>query len=379
VPLPSIAANDPLFWNAPDNNWSGPPQGLTWQRAIGALENYGHYAELTMLGRIYLKVLKAAGAMPQQFDPFDPENAAKENKGRDGYGPTVLGFMEYVAKFFGVHLERDHVYWSGLADSGPVEYQQQFGDRIFELRNDGHAFTGSINGEVKFTCTAGVRVHTDLDGRVLEIIGIDTEARQISIGATGVVRQFAVASNEVYGLSDAEPKFLRAVPYYTPLPFTGKYPVPDVTSEYFLQWKVSPVLPGEGIAELSRPIESECPTNVRAFPIDFVNMSSEWKGESGHAAFFGSVEAGEPMDVDILLGYDGPIRMWIGESEIHCDLEGSNPAFRDEHRIPGKLPEGRSSVTVLMALNGGNACGFFLRMARSHAEPAPIIPMPWRS
>jgi len=152
VPLPSIAANDPLFCNIADNNWSGQPQGLTWQRAIRALENYGRYAELTMLGRIYLKVLKTAGVLTQQFDPFDAANPAKDNKGRDGYGPTVLGFMEYVARFFGVYLERDHVYWSGLADSGAVEYTQQFGDKTFALHNDGRVFTAAINGAMLFTC-----------------------------------------------------------------------------------------------------------------------------------------------------------------------------------------------------------------------------------
>ncbi|MEI6071383.1 MAG: hypothetical protein WCS31_06305 [Verrucomicrobiae bacterium] len=378
VPLPSIAANDPLFWNAPDNNWSGAPQGLTWQRTIAALENYGHFAELTILGRIYLKVLKAAGAMAQQFDPFDPENAAKENKGRDGYGPTVLGLMEYVSRFFGLHLERDHVYWSGLADSGPVDYRQQFGDRNFELRNDGHAITASINGEVKFTCTAGARVHTDLDGRVLEVIGIDTETRPVSIGAAGVVRQLTVAPNEVHDLSGAEPKLLRAVPYYTPLPFTGKYPLPDVTTEYFMRWKISPVLPGEGIAELPRPIESEFATSERSFPSEFINLYSEWKGKTGHAAFFGHVDAEAAMDVELRFGEDGPVRVWIGEQEVHTNLKGTNPAYRDVHRIPVRLPAGRTPVTILMALNGGKACGFFLRMARPYAERVPIMPQPWR-
>ena len=38
VPLVSIAANDPLYGTAGVNNWSGQPQGLTYQRAIGALE-----------------------------------------------------------------------------------------------------------------------------------------------------------------------------------------------------------------------------------------------------------------------------------------------------------------------------------------------------
>ena len=378
VPLPSIAANDPVFFNAPDNNWSGPSQGLTWQRAIGALENYGHYAELTILGRIYLKMLKAAGAMPQQFDPFNPENAAKENKGRDGYGPTILGFMEYVSRFFGVYLERDQVYWSGLADSGPVEYQQQFGNSVFELRHDGHKFTGSINGEEKFRCTAGVRVRTDLEGRVLEIIGIDTETRAISIEAAGIVRHLVVAPNEVYGLSDVEPNLLRAVPYYTPLPFTGKYPAPDVTTDYLLRWNISPVLPGESIAEIPRPIEGECPTVERTFPRDFINMHSEWQENAGHAAFFGSVDADEAMDVEIRLGYDGPIRMWIGEQEIHCVLEGCYHALPDENRIPVKLEAGRSPVTVVMGLNRGKASGFILRIARPHAEPAPVMPKPWR-
>ena len=37
VPLPSTAANDPLYRPADQNNWSGPCQGLTYQRAADAL------------------------------------------------------------------------------------------------------------------------------------------------------------------------------------------------------------------------------------------------------------------------------------------------------------------------------------------------------
>ncbi len=204
VPLPSIAANDPLFQNIPDNNWSGQPQGLTWQRAIRALENYGRYAELTTLGRIYLKTLKTAGVLTQQFDPFDPENPAKDNTKRDGYGPTVLGFMEYVGRFFGVHLERDQVYWSGLADGGKVEYTQQFGDTTFTLRNDGHVFTGSVNGENKFTCSAGVRVHSDMEGNPLRLIGIDTVPHMISFTAGKTAHSIDVKPNEVWSLENGK-------------------------------------------------------------------------------------------------------------------------------------------------------------------------------
>lgn len=200
VPLPSIAANDPLFRNISDNNWSGQPQGLTWQRAIRALENYGRYAELTRLGRIYLNVIKAAGVLSQQFDPFDSENPAKDNKKRDGYGPTVLGFMEYVARFFGVHIERDQVYWSGLDDRGKVEYCQQFGDKTFTLRNDGRVFTGVVNGENKFTCSAGVRIYSDMEGNPLRIIGIDTVPHTVSFKSPLYSHSIEVSPNQIWSL-----------------------------------------------------------------------------------------------------------------------------------------------------------------------------------
>ena len=38
MPLPSVAANDPLYEGVVGNNWSGHPQGLTYQRSIIALK-----------------------------------------------------------------------------------------------------------------------------------------------------------------------------------------------------------------------------------------------------------------------------------------------------------------------------------------------------
>lgn len=58
VPLPSIAANDAKFRNVPGNDWSGQSQGLTFQRAIRALENYGHYAELSLIGIKLLETIQ---------------------------------------------------------------------------------------------------------------------------------------------------------------------------------------------------------------------------------------------------------------------------------------------------------------------------------
>jgi hypothetical protein len=70
TPLPSISVSDSHFRNVDGNNWSGPPEGLTFQRAIRALENYGHHAELVLVGALQKRALLTTGKFPQQINPF---------------------------------------------------------------------------------------------------------------------------------------------------------------------------------------------------------------------------------------------------------------------------------------------------------------------
>ena len=51
------------------NSWSGPVEGLTYQRAIRALENYGYHAEVSELGRLLLKAISRNFSFPQQWNP----------------------------------------------------------------------------------------------------------------------------------------------------------------------------------------------------------------------------------------------------------------------------------------------------------------------
>ena len=114
VPLVSIAANESLFRSNRRNDWSGQPQGLTYQRAIGALENYGHYAEVTLLGRKLLPILIRNGCtFTQQLNPFTGEAG-----GKDGYGPMILATLEYTNRMHGIHLdvERDRDAFDGGLD-----------------------------------------------------------------------------------------------------------------------------------------------------------------------------------------------------------------------------------------------------------------------
>ena len=123
-PLPSVSAGDPAFRNAPENNWSGQPEGLTYQRAILALERYGYNRLVTELGRKLTDAVYANGCrFTQQYDPFtgkaslvrmSDHQPAAEDSGeaiQDAYGPTMLACLEYTAHHYGIHPHLGQVWF----------------------------------------------------------------------------------------------------------------------------------------------------------------------------------------------------------------------------------------------------------------------------
>ena len=166
-PLPSIAVNDPLYDSSPDNNWSGQPQGLTYQRAIRALENYGYHSVVSRLGQILFDALSDDCIFPQQFDPY----TGRRQGNVDGYGPVMLSVLEYVSRMFGVHMEGDQLWWSaaGCMDS---EYTQVWGDNIFTLRCNGTMAEAMISGRKVSTFETGFRIVTDIEGNIIGKIPI---------------------------------------------------------------------------------------------------------------------------------------------------------------------------------------------------------------
>lgn len=166
-PLPSVAANDPLYDNASDNNWSGQPQGLTWQRAIRALENYGYQPLVTVLGGKLIQALQDECVFPQQFDPY----TGKPQGSVDGYDPVMLAALEYISRMHGVHLEGETIWWSAVGGL-QSEYTQQWGENAYTVRCDGQVAEGLFNGKFAWKCEAGCRVITDYQGNVLKKLSI---------------------------------------------------------------------------------------------------------------------------------------------------------------------------------------------------------------
>lgn len=216
LPLPSIAFNDPLYRNHPGNDWSGQPQGLTYQRAIGALENYGHFAEVTLLGQKLIPVLIDNDyRFSQQLDPKTGKDDAK--KKRDGYGPMMLATMEYISRMYGIHLDvaDSKVWWSSIGEK-EFTYTQKWDGQSWSMTSKNGKFTASLNGKELFSSAAGVRVITDLKGNITEIAGIAPTPQSIVLQAGDARHELTVKPNHVYLLADGKFILQRSVPFDYP-------------------------------------------------------------------------------------------------------------------------------------------------------------------
>ena len=170
MPLTSIAANDRLFVSDPDNNWSGQPEGLTYQRSLRAFENYRLYDLLPVFGQ------KLCGALAQndpviftqQFDPYTGKPQAAFCTATGDYGPTILAFLGYTSHLYGVELVRDTAVFSTCPVSGGCEYTLTVGEKAFTVKNNGRKAAVSVDGREIITVPAGTRVVTDAGGNLIK-------------------------------------------------------------------------------------------------------------------------------------------------------------------------------------------------------------------
>ena len=185
VPLVSVAANDPAFRNAIENNWSGQAEGLTYQRAILALERYGYEPIVTKLGhKLFETVIDGGYYFTQQYDPFtgapsrvspvtkEPIPEGSDEEGQDAYGPTLLSVLEYMAHIWGVHMDMGEI-WFSLGSGEEYEYTQVWGENSYTIKSDGKTAEIFVNGEKKFTENTGVRIVTDKQGNFIRKVIIE--------------------------------------------------------------------------------------------------------------------------------------------------------------------------------------------------------------
>jgi len=211
MPLTSIAANDPLFRNTSKNNWSGQPQGLTYQRAITALEKYGHFAEVTLIGTRLINKIAQRKQFTQQFDPF-----TTGQNGLDGYGPTILSVLEYYSRMFGVYPQNDTINFNGLRAVHAYSYTQKLKDDRFKLVQEYGEIIGYMNEIEIFRGTAGIKVMTDRRGNLLGLAGIDTLMHHVKFVTDGKSYHAKIEPNGQYRVENGKMRLVQKVPFDYP-------------------------------------------------------------------------------------------------------------------------------------------------------------------
>lgn len=185
LPLPSVSVSDPAFRNAPENNWSGQCEGLTFQRAMQALENYGCEKLVTRLGRRFLRALIDGGCVfTQQFDPFTgaPSRVGLNSHQvlspgstepfQDAYGPTMLSALGYIERLWGAGLHMGRA-WFSLCGGLEYVYKAEWNGHVYQISSDGQRAEARADGREVYAGPCGVRAVTDEDGSLIKTLEIE--------------------------------------------------------------------------------------------------------------------------------------------------------------------------------------------------------------
>jgi hypothetical protein len=76
------------------------------------------------------------------------------------------------------------------------------------------------------------------------------------------------------------------------------------------------------------------------------------------------IQCKESMKLNVGIGYDGPVKVWINKEKVFHDPDGDNPAIPDTFVLPFDFSAGKHEILIALGSNCGNAWGVFLRFSR---------------
>ncbi len=112
----------------------------------------------------------------------------------------------------------------------------------------------------------------------------------------------------------------------------------------------------------------------RAFANDFGDRHLEFGTTTTErvAYYVTRFECPQKMSLAALVGYDGPVRVWVDGKEIFHDPTGTNPARADAGRGVFEAAPGKHELVVALGTNGGKAWGIYLRLERTDLDAQTI-------
>jgi len=163
------------------------------------------------------------------------------------------------------------------------------------------------------------------------------------------------------------------------LPFMGPLVIgrERALSPYITTWRVSKFLPSAGKLE-----SLQAPANIAN--LDFKEIRFAEKQDPYYLENFCNLHAeilptapadavvfyectmhcSGQMDLDLLLGYDGPVKAWFDGRMVFHDPNGTNPATASKGVVPLKAISGEHRLLVALGTNNANAWGIFARVER---------------
>ncbi len=141
---------------------------------------------------------------------------------------------------------------------------------------------------------------------------------------------------------------------------------PQTMSPFKQRWQAAIARSDEPhIAQVALPQEPLQWRELHADENQFVNFFALDGQRGGLVYARGEIEVPTVMTADLLLGPDGPCKVWIGEQAVGVIESAHNPGRHDKQSFSIALKAGRHLVTVALNRRGGLAWGFFLRFRRT--------------
>jgi len=166
------------------------------------------------------------------------------------------------------------------------------------------------------------------------------------------------------------------------LPVFGPLPLPQLTAvtPFVQMLRVSPIFPLAGPFEaVAYPQDlAGLELATRTFATILCDRYQEIRAYPGPGILYYAcrLQCAEPMAVQLLLGYDGPVTVWLDGRRCFQDPRGTVPATPDAEQIPLHLTAGLHELLLAQGTLAGNAWGIFLRAQRTDQGQEARTPAP---
>jgi alpha-galactosidase len=285
---------------------------------------------------------------------------------------------EYASDIIEAHrFDRKKVIYASVKNTGLISNLPQTGVVEVATLVDKRGFMPTCFGELPEQCAALCRANMAVfELAVQGVLNHDREAvihammmdpLAAAVCSLCEIRSmaeelFAAEKDHIPGWC-AKPKAVAVIGGYPPV------------TDFVRTPRISRILPHQPIDQVEYPSDMKVlGLKSHTFSDNFCNRHAELEKAGAALVYYAAkFNCGTAMPLKVLLGYDGPVKMWIDGKEVYTDPNGSNPAEADEGEVIMQAAKGGHEVLVALDSNGGNAWGIYLRFERRNVSKQEIV------